>query len=155
MASLKATERTRSYAFWTVILSIPDLALTYLLLAPATALIPGLHLGAIGMAIKTAGYGLVVAQVYDWLNCRFLDIPYARALGRRAVALLAVGTVAFVLIGIGAPWVQRAGMGPLAALSLSSVSYAVALGLMLWLWPELAGLSRTQIVHGIRSFRRT
>ncbi len=155
MASLKATERTRNYALWTVILSIPDLALTYLLLAPATAFVPGLHLGAIGMAIKTAVYGLVVAQVYDWLNCRFLGIPYARALGRKALALLAVGAVALLLIGIGAPWVQRAGIGQLTALLLSSVSYAVAIGLMVCLWPQLAGLSRAQIVHGIRSLRRT
>jgi O-antigen/teichoic acid export membrane protein len=155
MASLKATERTRSYALWTVILSIPDLALTYLLLAPASARVPGLHLGALGMAIKTTVYGLVVAQVYDWLNCRFLNILYARALRRRVTALLAVGAAALVLIGVGAPWLQRTGMGQLTALILSSVSYAAAIGLMAWLWPELAGLSRAQIVHGIRSLRRT
>ncbi|MGB6356492.1 MAG: hypothetical protein WBF21_21160, partial [Steroidobacteraceae bacterium] len=155
MASLKATERTRSYALWTVILSVPDLGLTYLLLAPAQAPIPGLHLGAIGMAIKTTVYGLVVAQVYDWLNCRFLGILYLQALGRRAMALLAVGAAGLGLIGFGAPWLQRAGMGQVTALLLSSAGYAAALGLMIWLWPELAGLNRAQIVHGMKSLRRT
>jgi O-antigen/teichoic acid export membrane protein len=154
-ASLKATERTRSYALWTVLLSIPDLILTYVFLAPASAPVPGLHLGAIGMAIKTTLYGLVVAQVYDWLNCRFLGILYARAVGRRAIALLAVGAVAVALIGVGAPWLQRAGLGQLTALMLSSFGYAGAIGLMVWLWPGLAGLSRAQIEHGMRSLRRT
>jgi O-antigen/teichoic acid export membrane protein len=151
MASLKATERTASYALWTVLLSIPDLFLTYLLLAPTSAPVPGLHLGAIGMAIKTTLYGLLVAQVYDWLNCRFLGILYAQALGRRIVALLAVGAVALVLIGVGGPWLQRAGMGQLTALMLSSFAYAAAIVLTVWFWPGLAGLSRAQIVQGIRS----
>jgi O-antigen/teichoic acid export membrane protein len=154
MASLKATERTTSYALWVVLLSIPDVMLTYVLLAPATALVPGMHLGAIGMAIKTTLYGLLVAQVYDWLNCRFLGILYAQALRRRAIALLAVGAVAVVMIGVGGSWLQRAGAGQVTALMLSSLGYAAAIVLMVWFWPGVAGLSRAQIVHGIRSLRR-
>jgi O-antigen/teichoic acid export membrane protein len=153
-ASLKATEHTASYARWTVLLSIPELLLTYLLLAPTSAPVPGLHLGAIGMAIKTALYGLVVAQVYDWLNCRFLGIQYARALGRRALALLAVGAAAAILIGAGDPWLRRAGMEQIEALIVCSVGYAAVIALMIWLWPGLAGLSRAQIVRGIRSLHR-
>jgi hypothetical protein len=76
-------------------------------------------------------------------------------LRQRAMALLAVGAVALALIGVGAPWLQRTGVGQLTALMLSSVGYAAAIGLIVWLWPELAGLSRAQIVHGIRSLRRT
>jgi O-antigen/teichoic acid export membrane protein len=153
-ASLKAMEHTASYARWTALLSIPELLLTYLLLAPTSALVPGLHLGAVGMAIKTAIYGLVVAQVYDWLNCRFLGISYTRSLGRRAIVLLAVGGAAAVLIGAGGPWLQRAGMEQLKALLVCTVGYAAVIVMMLWLWPGLAGLSRAQIVRGIRSLRR-
>jgi O-antigen/teichoic acid export membrane protein len=153
-ASLKAMEHTASYARWTALLSIPELLLTYLLLAPTSAPVPGLHLGAVGMAIKTALYGLVVAQVYDWLNCRFLGISYTRSLGRRAVVLLAVGGAAAVLIGAGGPWLQRAGMEQLKALLVCTVGYAAVIVMMVWLWPGLAGLSRAQIVRGIRSLRR-
>ena len=154
MASLKATEHTASYARWTVFLSIPELILTYLILAPISAPVPGLHLGAIGMAIKTAFYGLLVAQVYDWLNCRFLRIPHARALGHRALAVLAVGAAAGVTIGAGSPWLQRAGMGQLEALVVCSIGYAAVIVLMVWLWPGVAGLSRAQILRGIGLLRR-
>ncbi len=153
-ASLKATERTATYAYWTLLLSIPDLVLTYVLLAPAAAPAPGLHMGAIGMAMKTTIYGLVVALVYDWLNCRFLGILYARALGRRALGLFAIGTTAVVLIGAGMPSLQRAGIGQLTALMLSSFGYGIAILLLVWFWPGLAGLCRAQIVHGVRSLRR-
>jgi hypothetical protein len=151
---LKAMEHTASYARWTALLSIPELLLTYVLLAPTSAPVPGLHLGAVGMAIKTALYGLVVAQVYDWLNCRFLGISFTRSLGRRAVVLLAVGGAAAVLIGAGGPWLQRAGMEQLKALLACTVGYAAVIVMMVWLWPGLAGLSRAQIVRGIRLFRR-
>jgi hypothetical protein len=154
IASLKATEHTASYARWTVLSSIPELLLTYLLLAPSSAPVPGMQLGAIGMAIKTACYGLLVAQVYDWLNCRFLGIPYAGALGRRALAVLAVGADAAVLMGAGRLWLQRAGVQQLEALLVCSVGYAAVIVLMVWLWPGLAGLSRAQILRGIGTLRR-
>ena len=154
MASLKATEHTASYARWTVLLSIPELLLTYVLLAPASAPVPGLHLGAIGMAIKTVFYGLVVAQVYDWLNCRFLGIPNLQVLMRRILAMFAVGAAAALLIGACGRWLQRAGIDRFTVLMVCSAGYAAVIVLMVWLWPGLAGLSRAQIVRALRSLHR-
>jgi O-antigen/teichoic acid export membrane protein len=151
MSALKAMEHTASYARWSILLSIPELLLTYVLLAPASMPVPGLHLGAVGMAIKTAFYGLIVAQVYDWLNCRFLGIPYTGSLRRKACASLAVGGSAAILIGAVGPWLQRAGMGQLEALILCTVGYGAVIVMLIWFWPGLAGLSRAQIVRGIRS----
>ena len=113
-ASMKATERTRSYARWSVVLSVPDLLLTYLLLAPATAAVPGLHLGAMGMAIRTALFGLITAEVYDWLNCRFLRIRYARVLVRKSVATAAVAALAILLLRAGGAWLVSMGLGKIA-----------------------------------------
>jgi O-antigen/teichoic acid export membrane protein len=148
--SMKATERTASYARWSVLLSVPDLLLTYLLLAPTTAAVPGLHLGAIGLAIKTAFYGLLTAEVYDWLNCRFLKIGYARMLIRKLALAAAVGALAILLLSSGGAWLQRVGTGPVAALALSSGAYATAVAMMVLLWPALAGISREQLVRGGR-----
>jgi O-antigen/teichoic acid export membrane protein len=150
VASMKATERTASYARWSFLLSIPELLLTYLLLAPASASVPGLHLGAIGMAIKTALYGLLAAQVYDWLNCRFFKIRYATVLAQKVIAAIAVGTLAVVLVGAGAPWLRRMGMSSAVALCASSCAYAAAVALMVLLWPGLAGLTRGQLLRSMR-----
>jgi len=153
MVSLKAMEHTGSYARWSIALSVPDVLLTYLLLAPPSALAPGLHLGATGLAFKTAMYGLVSVQVFDWLNCHFLRIRYRAMLGRRMVALLTVGAIAAVLLGAGGPLLRGNGVGSLTALALSSGAYAVAIAAVIWWCPGLAGLTRAQLLQGISSMR--
>lgn len=154
MACLKATERTSSYARWSVLLSVPDLLVTYVLLAPGGAPLPGLHLGAVGFALRTALYGLVSVQVFDWLNCRFLGISYAAALARKVIAMVAVSALAFASLDVGCTWLQRAGVGSIPALAACSCIYAAALGLAMWFWPALAGLTREQILQSWVALRR-
>jgi O-antigen/teichoic acid export membrane protein len=153
-ASMKATERTASYARWSIFLSVPDLLLTYLLLAPSTAALPGLQLGAVGMAIKTALYGLVTSEVYDWLNCRFLNVGYLRSLMRKLALAGVVGVLAILLLKSGGALLQRQGMHAAAALVLASAAYAAAIALMVLLWPTVAGVSREQLMHAARPFGR-
>jgi hypothetical protein len=152
VASMKATERTASYARWSFLLSIPELLLTYLLLAPVNAPVPGLHLGAVGMAIKTALYGLVAAQIYDWVNCRFFKIRYAAELTRKLVVALTIGATSVVLVGGGVRWLPRLGVSDVTALSVSSCIYAAAVMLLVMLWPGVAGISREQLMQGLRPF---
>jgi O-antigen/teichoic acid export membrane protein len=154
MACLKATERTSSYARWSVVLSIPDVILTYLLLAPATAVVPGLHLGALGFAIRTAIFGLVSVQLFDWLNCRFLGISYARALGRKVVVAVPVAAFAFAALALACPWLERLGMGSIPALIVCSCTYGAAIALLVWFRPMLVGLTREQILQSWPRVRR-
>jgi O-antigen/teichoic acid export membrane protein len=149
VASMKATERTASYARWSLLLSIPELLLTYVLLAPVNLPIPGMQLGAIGMAIKTALYGLVTSLVYDWVSCRFFNIRYSAALARKATATIAVGATALILIYEGGSWLRRVGMSDATALCAASCAYAAAVGLLLFLWPDLAGITREQLLRGM------
>jgi O-antigen/teichoic acid export membrane protein len=155
MVSLKAMERTRSYARWSLILSVPDVLLTYFLLAPSSAPVSGMHLGAVGLALKTAVYGLLSVQVYDWLNCHFLGLRYAVALGRKLAAFATVGVLALALLGVGGPLLRAVGLSAIAALVLSSVAYAVIIAGAIWLQPGLAGLTRAQLTRTLGLLRRT
>jgi O-antigen/teichoic acid export membrane protein len=150
VAALKATERTASYARLSVLLSLPDVLLTYLLLAPRAAWLPGLELGALGLAIKTAVYGLVSVQLYDHFNCRVLGLSYSRAFGARVAALGTVAATALIILNWGDSWLLRAGLPSVAALALSSCVYGTAVVWIVWLRPQLLGLSREQILRGVR-----
>ncbi|MBV9724830.1 MAG: hypothetical protein JO299_06610 [Gammaproteobacteria bacterium] len=150
-ATMKATERTRGYARWSVLLSLPDLLVIYLLLAPASAAVPGLHLGAMGMAIRTALFGLFTAEVYDWLNCRFLKLSYPRILLRKCAAAAPVAVLALVLLHSGSAWLVRMGLGDVTALILTSGAYAAAVLMLIALWPSVAGISRGQLLALMRA----
>jgi hypothetical protein len=148
--SLKALERTGTYARWTVYLSVPDLLLTYFLIAPSTAPVPGLGLGAVGFAIKMALYGLVGVHVLDWLNCRVLGIDYAALFRGRIAVSLVIGGVALAVVGGGGRVLDAAGVGELPALIATSLAYAVLVGAALWSRPTLAGVTREQLTRALR-----
>ena len=93
-----------------LLLTVPDSCLLMRFWRRRRQLVPGLHLGAVGMALKTTGYGLISVQVYDWLNCHFLGIRYAAVLGRRMVALATVGAIAGVVLGVGGPVLRSTGL---------------------------------------------
>ncbi|HSC14552.1 MAG TPA: hypothetical protein VLI71_05505 [Gammaproteobacteria bacterium] len=149
-AALKATERTSTFARLTILLSIPDLLLVWFLLAPRSATIPGLYLGAEGMAIRTALYGLASVHVYDWINCRSMGIGFADVLLRRLGALVAVGALAFATLHLGTTWLQEAGASALVALIAMGVAYAASLLVLLWLAPAVAGVTREQMLRALR-----
>jgi O-antigen/teichoic acid export membrane protein len=153
MVSLKAMEHTGSYARWSAFLSIPDLALTYFVLAPADAAVPGLHLGAVGLAAKTALYGFLSVQAYDWLNCHYLGIRYLGSLLQRLLVVMVVGITAVVLFGIGAPILHHSGLGELGTLGIASFAYLLAVALLLLAVPDLAGLTRARLHRGLAMLR--
>jgi len=148
--SLKALERTGTYARWTLYLSVPDLLLTYFLIAPSTAPVPGLGLGAVGLAIKTALYGLVGVHVLDWLNCRVLGIDYAALFRGRIAVSLGIGIVALAFIGGGGRLLAAAGIAAVPALIATSLGYAVFVGVALWLRPTIAGVTREQLSRALQ-----
>jgi hypothetical protein len=149
-AALKATEQTATYARASIALSIPDLALTWFLLAPHSATVPGLNLGALGVAVKTALYGLVSVHVLDWINCRLMGISFGGVLVRRLNGMLLVGSVALVTLRFGGSWLENAGAGGVPTLLLTSCVYGVAVAALVWWLPQLAGLTREQILRVLR-----
>ena len=65
-----ATGHTVSYFWIGITFMIVSIPVTYLVLAPASAAVPGLGLGAGGMALETALLNLVFVNIYIWTICR-------------------------------------------------------------------------------------
>jgi O-antigen/teichoic acid export membrane protein len=148
-ASLKATERTVTYARWSFLLSVPDLLLTWVVLAPTDGLVPGLGLGATGLAAKMALFGLLNVHVFDWVNCRLLGLRFSSLLKRRAIAFVIVIGVAWLMAGTLGPALASVGLPSVAALAISSAAYFAAMAILVWFSPTLAGLTREQISEGL------
>jgi len=72
-------------------------------------------------------------------------------LTRRLLAAAVVGALAIVLLGSGGWWLQRRGLGGITALALSSCAYAAAVAVLVLLWPAMAGMSRAELLRGLRT----
>ncbi len=154
-AALKGAEQTKVFRNLSMLLSIPDLALTYLLLAPPTAAVPGLGLGAIGVAIRMVGYGLLSVQAYEWSSFRLFGLSYGRSLAQNLACAGVAGISAIGILG-GLEGLLRVRLGLNSLLSLGVVSplYFVFIGVSIFVWPRLIGFSRSEVVAQLRWLRQ-
>jgi O-antigen/teichoic acid export membrane protein len=143
-AVLKASERTARFRNLVLLLSIPDVAITYILLAPSTALVPGLGLGAVGVALKTAGYTLISVQAYELSSRRLFGQSYLAALVERLRVLGIVGLLGVIILVKFSEAIEGT-TGALAALAVASAVYGTAIVAMLLIVPGMFGLRRAEL----------
>jgi O-antigen/teichoic acid export membrane protein len=124
--AFKAAGRTAEYRNISIALSIPDMLLTYWLIAPADAIVPGLDLGALGVAVRMVIYGLISVQVYEWRNAKYFDIPYARLLRDRLRVVGAVSAGGLALWTFNRVLVMTFRLDEGAALACGSLLYGTA-----------------------------
>lgn len=91
-----ATNRTRSYLVIGLIRDGVGLVLGYFLLAPRNWAIPGLELGAVGLATKFIVCQLINTVLLQSSNCRYLEISYWEQLRSELLLLLGLGSFAWV-----------------------------------------------------------
>jgi O-antigen/teichoic acid export membrane protein len=150
-----ASERTVQYRNTAILTSVPSMMATYFLLASPASLLPGLGLGAIGLALKMVIVGLCTVQVYIWSNCKFFGISYWNLLRDKAITTIVIGSAAAVTLWVFGELLKRVlGFGMLTAYAVASATYFGLTGLMLFLRPKLAGLTRDEILSGIGLIRR-
>jgi hypothetical protein len=153
-AAFLASERTSQYRDLGIAFSLPALPLTYFLLAPRTASIPGLNLGAFGAALKMVGYGLVAVQCFEWSNCRFFGISYARVFLEKVGRATVVGFGALLAFrGFGDLLHTRLGFSGIAVTFAGSVIYFSLMGACIYFWPRLVGLGPNDVESFKEFFR--
>lgn len=142
-ATYSATNHTRAqaniYSFF-MIFSIP---VAYVVLAPPDELVLGQGLGSLGLAIKLLAIQIVQVNVLWWWICRSLDWPYHWAIQVILPGLcLALG---MLLNSFGRMlWDGSIFYGGLVFIGTLLLFVTSLIGI-LWRWPELSGISRTQI----------
>lgn len=152
-AALKASEKTVIVRNLGFVFSIPGLVVTYLLLAPPSALIPGLGLGALGIAIRMVGYDLLSVQAYEWMSHRTFGLNYFNTLVQKFYMLLVV----FICAGLTLYWLVNMLANTEVPLiwmfCISSSAYFALIAAVTLINPDLAGLSRTDISDNLKKGR--
>lgn len=144
-AFLYATGETKAYAVLSIVIMLLSLPITYLFLASPEAVVAGLGLGALGVAVKMLLVQFVTVTVQAWLIAR--KNGWGTDLGLRVILPAAMVAAAF---GSRAVIEKLLGTGPSGLLEPMTVAICGFLYLVLvcgafWAWPFLGGLSRKEL----------
>jgi hypothetical protein len=137
-----ATERTMLLARIEMITIGVSIPVTYLLIAPRAGwAVPGLALGAFGLAAKYVGLQLLATNILMWRNCAFVGLrPFDFAKHQVGVLLLlgVAGWSTAVFSRALVPGVDVPSI--LARLTLGAVLFGMTAGGFVWFRPGLVGL---------------
>ncbi|MDC1153637.1 hypothetical protein OAT06_06500 [Nitrospinaceae bacterium] len=153
---LLATNKTKCHFNFNILGAIIGLPMLYFFLAPKNAIIPGLELGAMGVAMQMVfnqflNMNLKIFWIdktngwkFDW---QFQFIGLGIGLIVAWLALFVSGSVSDAL-----------SLNIVLKFGLSLFIYFVLIGFYLWNYPGIAGLTRAEIknllIHGIQFFKR-
>jgi O-antigen/teichoic acid export membrane protein len=144
-----ASEQTKSFARIGLLMMGVSVPITYFLLAPRAAVVPGLGLGAVGLAIKMVVLGIVGVNLQGYVIARSNTWPFDYAYQAIALGvLLCFGWVAKWLSVEAFAATGSIGNG-LAVMLLSGVLYLGFLGPLLYLRPSIAGFTREDAKHAL------
>lgn len=148
---LYATERVTLSVVVGIFFMLLSIGLTYFVLAPADARVPGLGLASMGLALKMVGLQVfqanivayIVARLWKWpFDWVFQPVGLLGCLGGGWLAHAAVTAVA------GSFW-------PLpAVMALGGVVYAMLIVAFVYAMPWLTGLTRTELLLNASSVWR-
>ena len=158
---LYATEKTSlqiKVGIWSMGFSI---FLAYILLAPSDSFLPGLSLSSNGLAYKA-----IVAQLISVNTLMFL---ISKAFNWRFewkfqfVALfstLSVGWACFALVNFVSGHFPNVSKLPLLLINIGrlasgSILYLIFTGILLFMWPEIAGIQKKELIAFLRSPSKT
>jgi O-antigen/teichoic acid export membrane protein len=140
-----ASEETKSYArigMLTMVISIP---ITYFVLAPRSATLPGMGFGAAGLAIKTVAVTIMAVNLQGYVIARINGWPFDVAY--QAVVLGTLLSLGWICKWLSITALKFAGSsgGPVKAIILSGIIYAGLLVALLYAKPMVAGLAREDV----------
>ena len=146
-----ATARTGVQARIGIASSIIGLPISYFVLAPMDAIVPGLGLGGLGMAIKLIIFTAAVVNLVSWWFCRShgWKFDWAYQLQSLAGATLA-GTVSYLF----GQWLGDLGAPLYAQFVIASVTYGAIVIALVWRFPDVVGLSRPDLAQLVRRIKQ-
>lgn len=144
-----ACGQTKAYMFVGIIGMVISMPVSYVLLAPSSIpYIGGMHLGALGMAIKMVGINVLSVNIQAWMIARYHGWCYEWKYQVAGISsVLALGYLVKISVWSIAGDVTGE-MGKLklsGTLLVSGGIYSAAVICLIWLFPTMAGVDHQEI----------
>ncbi|MBL8089815.1 MAG: oligosaccharide flippase family protein [Anaerolineales bacterium] len=144
-AALKGAEKTKQIRDVGILISIPDVALSYFLLASPNAPLPGLNLGAMGVAIRMVIYGLISVQAYEWMSHRTFGLNYFSTLIQKLSVVVLVFLSAWLALTKVSEILATFNIAPLIIFIISTIIYFIAIATIALFKPNLLGIGKDEM----------
>ena len=150
---LLATSKTKAALVFATITMVINLPVTYMVLAPHDAMVPGWDLGSLGVAskmivIQVLGVNLLawwIAREFEWkFNWLYQVVGLGGAI---CLGWISYETAGAIISGFTTSIILKVGV--------ASVLYAIVIGGFLWYVPWIAGTTRDEIKSHFFSARET
>jgi O-antigen/teichoic acid export membrane protein len=142
-----ASGQTLKYMLVSIAMMLISIPMSYFMLAPVTdGWMPGLEMGALGMAYKMVALGIVSVNIQAWVIAQYGGWKFDWAFQIVGIPMMiAAGYIAKMLSG----WIwnmENAGMVALVVpVAIASSIYFCVVAVVLWWLPWLIGTTRTEI----------
>ena len=159
-----ATGQTGLYAKIGILATVAGIPITYFLMAPQTYTVPGLGIGATGLAVKIVVVSILGTNVQLYYNTKYLGISFMKwiILQVKVVSILyAASRAAYFLINripgdflqsLNFLYLTPAAYGALVRIALAGLAYLAMIVLLVFAAPDLAGIGRDDIRHFYRQY---
>lgn len=147
-----ATGHTRDQAVYGITHMLVSLVAVYFLVASPQAVVPGLGLGGLGVAIKMAGTSFIFVNLYSWWHCHRFGWKFRPGHQFVLLALLVPGVIVLRWV-VSLPFLPFTVPLGIQAL-LFCLLYVAAAALFILVLPSYAGLSRGDLAHILGDWRR-
>lgn len=149
---LVATGQTGLYSkigIYAMVLSLP---VTYFLLAPVSYAVPGMALGATGLALKMVIVQILATNIQLYFNTRYLGISYLKWLLYQATMIPMVYATAYCTSLVTSHVFSAAVSfrindltATIAAFAAAGFLYCLAIAAVVYLVPRIAGTTREEL----------
>jgi O-antigen/teichoic acid export membrane protein len=141
---LYATERVTLQAVIGIVFMVVSMGVTYLVLAPANAAVPGLGLASQGLALKMVGLQIIQANIVAYIIARIWKWRFDWAY--QPVSLVGCLALGWVAHRVAISFASSSWPVP-AVMALGGILYLMLTVGLVYAMPWLTGFTRTEIVR--------
>ena len=146
---LYATGRTKAQSYIGIFFMAISIPTAYILMAPNSAIVPGLNLGAVGLSLKMVLGGILHANLMAFFVARYINTAFDWS--HQVYVLLLLLPVGFLSKLFAQYILSLASFDEYTILVMvvSGIFYLVTVAILMCYFPSIAGINRDQINHGL------
>tara|TARA_B100000519_G_scaffold203116_1_gene224197 strand:+ start:1960 stop:3489 length:1530 start_codon:yes stop_codon:yes gene_type:complete len=150
---LYAIGKTKTASYSGIFFMLLSIVTAYFVLAPRSSIVPGLELGSIGLALKMVVCQIIGVNIWAFYVAKYINIPFDWRHQIRVLFFLPVGIFSKIFSDYLLTLILVKEYIILNMI-FSGLLYLTILAILIYNFPEIAGLDTKQIKQGLSTVRK-